>query len=247
MSARELLDDATGQRTKADEMFPARQQSEIAATHSHTAPGPGLLGSRATRISCACPPHGTARPGDRQGHPAPSVGPELGCGPAVNDPSPTLTRWVFRPDQMRNDPFGELTVRCKTCTKGYQSPDAIGPTGPDRPPASRRLDPERPTGNSSRSGELLDALVGTKTLSDDIRPFCDSAQAAQPLANRRRVMSRAPRRHSGRDDSQTQKREVPRTHRHFAAQPWRARAPDRDSIKRKAPHADAPLVILPSR
>ena len=41
-------------------------------------------------------------------------------------------RWILRPDKMRKDPFGELTVRAHM-HPGYQNPDFVGPSGPVDP------------------------------------------------------------------------------------------------------------------
>ncbi len=38
-------------------------------------------------------------------------------------------RWILRPDRMRKDPFGDLTVRANM-HPGYQNPDFVGPAGP---------------------------------------------------------------------------------------------------------------------
>ncbi len=38
-------------------------------------------------------------------------------------------RWILRPDRLRKDPFGELTVRAHM-HPGYQNPDFVGPAGP---------------------------------------------------------------------------------------------------------------------
>ena len=41
-------------------------------------------------------------------------------------------RWIFRPDKMQEDPFGERTVRANM-HPGHVSVDAVGPTGPADP------------------------------------------------------------------------------------------------------------------
>lgn len=41
-------------------------------------------------------------------------------------------RWIYRPDKMRTDPFGAVTVRANM-HPGYQNPDAIAPSGPVDP------------------------------------------------------------------------------------------------------------------
>lgn len=44
-------------------------------------------------------------------------------------------RWILRPDRMRKDPFGRLTVRAHM-HPGYQNPDFVGPAGPVDPQLS---------------------------------------------------------------------------------------------------------------
>lgn len=44
-------------------------------------------------------------------------------------------RWIFRPDKVGADPFGQRTVRANM-HPGYQNPDAIGPSGPVDPDLS---------------------------------------------------------------------------------------------------------------
>jgi hypothetical protein len=44
-------------------------------------------------------------------------------------------RWILRPDKMRKDPFGQLTIRANM-HPGYQNPDFIGPAGPRDPELS---------------------------------------------------------------------------------------------------------------
>jgi len=44
-------------------------------------------------------------------------------------------RWIFRPDRMRTDPFGQRNVRAHM-HPGYQNPDCIGPSGPPDPQLS---------------------------------------------------------------------------------------------------------------
>lgn len=44
-------------------------------------------------------------------------------------------RWIARPDRMKTDPFGALTVRANM-HPGYQNPDFVGPSGPVDPELS---------------------------------------------------------------------------------------------------------------
>ena len=55
---------------------------------------------------------------------------------AIDDPEHThCRRWIRRPDRMLTDPFGERNVRANM-HPGYESPDAIGPSGPVDPELS---------------------------------------------------------------------------------------------------------------
>jgi hypothetical protein len=52
---------------------------------------------------------------------------------AVEDAEHTHCRqWILRPDRIRKDPFGEMTIR-SNMHPGYQHPDFIGPAGPQEP------------------------------------------------------------------------------------------------------------------
>ena len=54
---------------------------------------------------------------------------KIGWG-AVSYPEGTFCRiWSTRPDKMRTDPYGEVTVR-STTHPGFQNPDFVGPCGP---------------------------------------------------------------------------------------------------------------------
>jgi len=44
-------------------------------------------------------------------------------------------RWIFRPDRLRTDPFGQRNVRAHM-HPGYQNPDCVGPSGPPDPQLS---------------------------------------------------------------------------------------------------------------
>ncbi len=41
-------------------------------------------------------------------------------------------QWILRPDRIRKDPFGEMTIR-SNMHPGYQHPDFVGPAGPQEP------------------------------------------------------------------------------------------------------------------
>ena len=44
-------------------------------------------------------------------------------------------QWIYRPDRMLRDPFGDLTVRANM-HPGYENPDCVGPQGPIDPALS---------------------------------------------------------------------------------------------------------------
>jgi len=129
MLPRELLDDAKARARKLTGIPVERML--ISATHSHSAPsGMGCLGSDADASYVKILPDLLAKAIEQANR---RIAPARIGFAVVNDPDHTACRrWVFRPDRMRNDPFGELTVRANM-HPGYQSPDAIGPTGPIDP------------------------------------------------------------------------------------------------------------------
>lgn len=129
MLPRELLDEAKARAGKLTNI-PA-DRILISATHTHTAPSAmGCLGSDADANYVKVLPDLLARAiAEAQRRLAPA---RIGHA-VVYDAEHTATRrWVFRPDRVRNDPFGQPTVRANM-HPGYLSPDAIGPTGPIDP------------------------------------------------------------------------------------------------------------------
>jgi putative membrane-bound dehydrogenase-like protein len=174
MLPRELLDDAKARAAKLTGIPPDRML--ISATHSHTAPSSmGCLGSDADANYVKTLPDLLARAiqqADKR------LAPAQVAFTVVNDPDHTAARrWVFRPDRMRKDPFGDLTVRANM-HPGYLAPDAIGPTGPIDPGLSvlaiRHADgkPLALLANYSMH------YVGTTPLSADYYGrFCDDLRA----------------------------------------------------------------------
>jgi putative membrane-bound dehydrogenase-like protein len=129
MLPRELLDDAKGRAQKLTGIAP--DKILISATHTHSAPSAmGALGTDEDPKYVNTLPDLLARSiAEANKRLAPA---KIGHA-VVHDPDHNaVRRWVFRPDRMRNDPFGELTVRANM-HPGHLSPDAIGPTGPSDP------------------------------------------------------------------------------------------------------------------
>ncbi|MCW5978332.1 MAG: hypothetical protein KIT09_09660 [Bryobacteraceae bacterium] len=132
MMPRELLDEV--KQAAASKTGIAPERMLIAATHTHSAPPVmGALGTDANpdyiemfrrrlieAIECAA---GRTLP--------------VAIGWSSVD-VPELThcrRWILRPDKVRQDPFGEPTVRANM-HPGYQNPEFIGPSGPVDPELS---------------------------------------------------------------------------------------------------------------
>jgi len=60
---------------------------------------------------------------------------EVGWGTVMAPDHTHCRRWIFRPDKMRTDPFGDRNVRAHM-HPGYQNPDCVGPSGPPDPELS---------------------------------------------------------------------------------------------------------------
>ncbi len=129
MIPRELLDDAKERARKLTGI--ATDRMLISATHSHSVPSSmACLGSDADANYVKILPGLLARAIDEANK---RLAPARIGWTVINDPEHTaVRRWIFRPDRMRKDPFGELTVRANM-HPGYLSPDAVGPTGPIDP------------------------------------------------------------------------------------------------------------------
>lgn len=132
MMPRELLDEVKTRASRVTGIPPERML--IAATHTHSAPP--LMGALGTDPN----PEYAARVRERlvellEQAAARSVPVRIGWA-AVDAPEYTHCRqWILRPDKIRQDPFGEPTVRANM-HPGYQNPEFIGPTGPVDPELS---------------------------------------------------------------------------------------------------------------
>src|SRR5258706_2266970 len=129
MMPRELLDEAKNIASKSTGI-PADRIC-ISATHTHSAPSAmGCLGSDPDAKYQKFLPARLAKSIELA---AANLRPaKVGSGLAKAPDYTACRRWIFAPDQMRNDPFGVLSVRANM-HPGYQSPAAMGPTGPIDP------------------------------------------------------------------------------------------------------------------
>ena len=126
MMPRDLLDDVKHQASQATGI-PA-QRMLICATHTHAAPSVmGALGSRAdlayTQFLRGRMIESIVRAAEKL-EPA-----RVGWTSVQDDAHNHCRRWIYRPDRMGNDPFGDRTVRAMM-HPGYQSANHIGPAGP---------------------------------------------------------------------------------------------------------------------
>ena len=129
MMPRELLDRA--KKLAHDSTGIPVENMLIAATHTHSAPSAmGCLGSDAD-------PHYPAFLETRLvkcvEQAAKNLAPARIGWAVTQAPNHTHNRrWILKPDKVRQDPFGQPTVRANM-HPGYQHPDFIGPSGPVDP------------------------------------------------------------------------------------------------------------------
>jgi len=122
--------DAVKQRI-AQELGIPPQRILISATHTHSAPClEGCLGTETDEAYARFLPDKIVeclkRAAERR------VPAEAGWTTVDVRPWTHCRQWILRPDRLRHDPFGELTVRSQM-HPGYQHPDFLGPAGPDEP------------------------------------------------------------------------------------------------------------------
>ena len=129
MMPRDLLDQAKELARRSTGIRP--ENLLIAATHTHSAPSAmGCLGSRADPDYARLLPDRIAQGIARAWK---NLAPAKIGWTVTNDLEHTHNRrWIFRPDKIGIDPFGEKTVRANM-HPGHQNPDAIGPSGPVDP------------------------------------------------------------------------------------------------------------------
>lgn len=126
MIPRELLDQAKHMAQQATGIPTDRML--ISATHNHSAPSAmGCLGSRTD------PDYEQFLPGQIAKsivQAAERLTPaRIGWTVVQDHKHNHCRRWIFRPDRMQTDPFGQRNVRAHM-HPGHQSPNHIGPSGP---------------------------------------------------------------------------------------------------------------------
>jgi len=106
----------------------------ISATHTHYAPSAmGALGSEADADYTRFLPGQIAKGIERA---VENLAPAKVGWAVIQAPEYTYSRrWILRPDKVRNDPFGQPTVRAMMMP-GYENPDFVAPSGPADPDLS---------------------------------------------------------------------------------------------------------------
>jgi hypothetical protein len=132
MMPRELLDEVKAAAAKSTGIPPDRML--ISATHTHSAPP--VMGALGTDVNPDYSRFLQRRLVEVIEGAVTNLGPAQAGWTAVQAPEHThCRRWILRPDRMRKDPFGEMTVRANM-HPGYQNPDFEGPAGPVDPELS---------------------------------------------------------------------------------------------------------------
>ncbi|NQT51190.1 hypothetical protein HQ576_04035, partial [bacterium] len=132
MMPREMLDEVKQKAQKATGILPERML--ISATHTHSAPSVmGALGTGVDEAYCQYLPGRLVEAIEKA---AGNLEPARVGWAAIDAPDHThCRRWIFRPDHMRTDPFGQRNVRAHM-HPGYQNPACVGPSGPPDPQLS---------------------------------------------------------------------------------------------------------------
>jgi hypothetical protein len=132
MMSRELIDRVKAAASRSTGVPPDKML--ISATHSHMVPRVmGALGTVENReyakffeSSLIQAIEGAVR----------NLSPaRVGWAVAEAPKHTNCRRWILRPDRIRQDPFGDPTIRA-TQHPGYQNPDFVGPAGPIDPQLS---------------------------------------------------------------------------------------------------------------
>jgi putative membrane-bound dehydrogenase-like protein len=129
MMPRELIDKAKAMVAK--ETGVGISHMTVSATHTHTAPAAiGCLGSRMD------PEYSKWLPGkvaEAMIAALKNLQPAKVGWASIDDWEHTHNRrWIYRPDRIQSDPFGNPTVRAMM-HPGYESPNHVGPSGPVDP------------------------------------------------------------------------------------------------------------------
>ncbi len=141
MMPREMLDAVKADAAKRTGI--AADRILIAATHSHSCPS--VMGALGTGVDAAYAAWLPGKLVEAVGGALASLAPaRVGWATAEAPDHTHCRRWIFRPDRMRSDPFGQRNVRAHM-HPGYQNPDCIGPSGPPDPQLSL-LAVQRPDG-----------------------------------------------------------------------------------------------------
>lgn len=126
MLPRELLDDIKEQARQATGIPTERML--ISATHTHSAPSAmPCLGSRVDPEYVQFLPGQIVRSIVQANEHLAAA--EAGWAVTTDAEHNHCRRWIFRPDRMMADPFGDVNVRAHM-HPGHESPNHIGPSGP---------------------------------------------------------------------------------------------------------------------
>lgn len=129
MMPRELLDRI--KRSASQKTGIPTERMLISATHTHSAPP--VMGALGTDENPEYMAFVEERVVDAIAGAVRRMAPARVGWTTVDVPDLTNNRrWILRPDKMRKDPFGNLTVRAHM-HPGYQNPDFVGPSGPVDP------------------------------------------------------------------------------------------------------------------
>ena len=132
MMPRELLDEAKQIVQRTTGIPPERML--IAATHTHSAPA--AMGCLGTDADADYQRFLTDRIAEAIKGAVKNLRPaRIGWAVAKAPEYTHCRRWILRPDRMREDPFGEVTVRASNGA-GFQNLDVVGPAGPVDPDLS---------------------------------------------------------------------------------------------------------------
>ncbi len=129
MMPRELLDEA--KRLAREKTGIPEDRMLISATHTHSAPA--AMGGLGCAVDPEYPKLLPGRIAEGIARAQANLAPAKAGWAVIDDWKHTHNRrWIYRPDKMLTDPFGNRTVRANM-HPGYQNPDAIGPSGPVDP------------------------------------------------------------------------------------------------------------------